>query len=386
MPEARKRRIAALAAAAAFCAAVPAHAGAVVADSRPRITVETALVVWNPLTSVEHLFVAARFENIDGPFAWWLPVPGEPRATVVTEDLRTSFSSLIASYRARTPRWELPALPNGEPRKALAFGGEGDLELIVHPLGTAKSVEDRLRAAGRRRDAALRDYLSRYDEGAYHLVEVRADPGRSSWTTPWIHLRFEAHRPYYPYREPAYRPDLHAPRDDDRLLRLYVLSSERMAQRHGGSVPTMAYAWLAFEPTHEEVRRSLRGVASELDFDVSQRLWLVSFEDRHDTRPGDDDLTFAPIGPVPKDGLPGTVGDATNAGLVFEPTGAPDEPKDRREPDVEKRPDEAAEPAAAVAVRRAGRRPALPVVFGVMVALALGVSAWLARSDRSVPK
>jgi hypothetical protein len=353
-------------------------AGALVGRPRPRLSIETALVVWDPTTNVEHLFVAARFDDIDGPFAWWLPVPSSP-TVVVEDDLSRTFSTLITFYQARATSWTLPTLPNGEPREALSFGGHGDVEFRVDALPSREAVKETLTRVGRSRDPALKDYLGRYGEGGYHMVELRIDPGTETWTSPWIHLRFETGQPWYPYREPAYPPNLDAEDDAARLLRVYVLAPEKVAMQHGQSRPTMAYAWLAFEPTHEELQRAIGPHLSDaLALDTSRRLWLTSFEDRHVVRPGDDDLMFASAGLIPKDGEPGTIGDATKAGIAFEPLGAP---TIRRE-DREGRRGTGIDRLVSGAKRIRGRAIYRPLqAFGWMVLLALGIAWKLARSD-----
>jgi len=355
-----------------------ASAGALVGHTRPRLTIETALVVWDPTTNVEHLFVAARFDDIDGPFAWWLPVPSSPKVRLVEDELSLMFSTLIASYRVRATNWELPTLPSGEAREELSFGGHGDVEFRVDALPTREAVKETLKRIGRSRDPALKDYVERY-EGGYHMVELRADPGTETWTSPWIHLRFETGQPWYPYREPAYPPTLDAEEEAPRLLRIYVLAPEKVAMQHGQSRPTMAYAWLAYEPTHEELQRAIGPrVSDALALETSKRLWLTSFEDRHVVRPGDDDLMFASAGLIPKDGEPGTIGDVTKAGIAFEPVGAP---TIRRE-GGEGIGGTGIDRLVSGARRIRGRAIYRPLqAFGWMVLLALGIAWKLARSD-----
>jgi hypothetical protein len=354
----------------------PAWAGAFVADDRPRDTVENAFILWNPETKVQHLLLSVRLD-IDGPFALWLPCPAPVEASVVSEDPTMALSSLIGAYRARTHQWELPSLPGGAPRDAIVFGGRDAIDVSTHDVGTRERALGLLERSGRADDRALRDYLERYVGGAAHVVEVRGNGVRGTFTSPYVHMRFETPRPWYPYREPAYAPRLN---DDDRasrLLRVTVLTTEQVAVQHGRSLPTMAYAWLAFEPESEEVRRAFEPFANWLSVDGSKRLWLTSFEDRHAVRPGDDDWTFARAGDVPKRGLPGTIGDETKAGIVFEPLGSDARSNER----VTDEPSRVATVRDVVRRRLRGRVLRGVIAFGSMGAIAAAAVFWLARQD-----
>lgn len=359
---------------ATLCEASTAWSGAVVASDRPRIDTETAFIHWDAESRVENLCIAARFSNIKGPFAWWLPVPGEPVVhTNAGQDMRASFAKLIASYRARTKGWELPALGSGNPREDLVFGGHGQVDVAIQDVSSEERARRWLSDEGLHRNPALTDYLTRYANQSHRLVVVRADPRQQVWVSPFACMRFETPRPWYPYREPAYASDPGADDQSTRLLRIYVLSTERVAMQLGVSRPTMAYAWLSFETTREEVGSALPSPwARDLGLRSGQRLWLTSFEDRNVVRPGDDDLMFATAGAIPKDGAPGTLNDKTGAGIELHPIDrstarAPVEPtKEIARPNEKGRRE-----------MRKRKGPGALVVFGWMAAMSLVIAGWL---------
>lgn len=365
----------------ATLSAANARAGAVVGETRPHVSIESAFIVWDPATRVQHTLLAARFEQVRGPFTWWLPFPSRVETTVLTKDCSMMLPSLLTAYRARTPRWELPSLASGGPRDDLAFGGEdGRVDVSVNAVGSKESVRTMLEQHERAEDLALGDYLERYTKKDWQLVVVRADPGVETWTSPNLYFKFKTDRPWYPYRDPAY-PNSDRYLDARRLLRVTVVTTERVAVQHGPSLPTMAYAWVAYEPKLEEVRSALGRVGAEMALDESARLWLTSFEDRHFIRPGDDDWTFARAGDIPVDGAPGTVGDETKAGLSFDPLG---EPEGGRVLGGGKG---AAEQEAVAGLVGEGmtlraRSKGSWVVFGVMVLLGLGIAGWLGWEGR----
>ncbi len=353
---------------------VNARASAVVGEPRPRLSIESTLIVWDPATRIQHMLVAARFEEVRGPFTWWIPFPSRVETAVLENDCSMVLPSLLSAYRARTPRWELPSLAKGSPRDAVVFGGVGGrVDVSTHALGSAASIRTMLEQHDRVGDLVLGDYLGRYTEKDWHAVVVRGDPGEATWTTPYLSFRFETDRPWYPYREPSY-PELDSFVDASRLLRVTVITTEQVAVQHGRSLPTMAYAWLAYEPKHGEVRSALGRAGTAISLDPSARLWLASFEDRHGIRPGDDDWTFSRKGDVPVDGAPGTVGDETKEGISLEPLGEP-ELEDGVEGGA------AGEASGGMAQPRAQGMPLRArgswLVFGVMVLLGLVIAGWL---------
>ena len=351
------------------------QAAVFITDSIHLTTIENAFILWNPDTKVQHLLLSFRVD-VDGDFAFLLPFPSPVLASVEIEDLSMTLSSLIASYRSRAHRWEVPSRPAGGPRDALVVGGTEPIDVIIHEH-PAETIPRFMPQADRAHALALRDYWNRYEDG-YSLVEVRGR-GKRSLTSPYLHVQCRVPRPWYPYREPA------IPRGyarTSRLLRVTVLSTEQVALQQGESLPTMNHAWLAFEPSHHEVNKAFDSFSSWLAVRPETRLWLTSFEDRHPIRPGNDDWTFARSGDIPPSGHPGTIDDHSQAGIVFDDPSqeaSVDESPTVELSDIER----AREPVATVSKQRRGRAMRAPVVFGTMVTLALGIAIWLNRWKQS---
>jgi hypothetical protein len=305
-------------------ASAPIAAGARV----PSVTVETALIVWHPETRREHLLIAARIEHAEGRVAYVMPAPSELRIAPVHADLSTAFARLIADYRARTPRWEVPSLPGGAPRPWLTFGEQGIADSVVARVSSAPSIEATLHTQGYDPDDAFQDWLAGCEPFAPYVAVMNLPGTGPTRGLPYTHAVFESVRPYFPYREPSRPADdvrgSTTPGTARRLLRIYVLTVEPVAMRLGASVPTMAQAWLSYEPTHAELQAAFgRDLYESLELDAARRYWLTSFEDYHLVRPGNDDAWFDREQPIPKDGEPGTVGDRGQAGIALRPL-APD--------------------------------------------------------------
>ena len=370
-------------AAAVVLVACPSHAGALVSPrgTRPRSVVETALITWDPTTMVQHLLVSARFEGADGPFLWWLPLPGPVEVIPVDADLRSAFPSLIGQYQRRTPDWDLPQDPTGAQRSWLSFGGLGKLDTEVLELPVSGEEVTWLRGRGLDGDLALRDWLERYAGTGHRVGSIHVVPKGPIVTTPYVHFSFRVDRPWYPYREPARQPDSQqSPRP--RLLRTIVIAPECVAWHLGASLPTMAYAWLSFEPTSGELVSALGdAMFGQLGLRRGQRYWLTSFEDYHDVRPGNDDVSFSLLRAMPAEGDPGTVADKSGAGLQLIPVAPPGQHAGPSEVDAPGANRTSGDRRAAGARKRAWwstRRARTGVVFGAMISLALLVAGSLA--------
>jgi len=164
-----------------------------------------------------------------------------------------------------------------------------------------------------------------------------------------------------------------------------VIAPSPMAMQHGSSVPTMAYAWLSFEPKRDELRRALGAdLADAIRLDAYERWWLTSFEDRRSPRPGDDDLRFVRAGPIPDDGQPGTIGDENGAGIVLRPVGAERAVARKGALVPDARTTESSARKGVIGTRRSGscRDVSQTEAFGFMAALALGIAWWLSREGR----
>ncbi|MCU0693165.1 MAG: hypothetical protein MUF54_17370 [Polyangiaceae bacterium] len=389
MPTTRRGRGDRLLALAAACATLlTASASRAIATlpldgPMPWLSVETALIVWHPDTRLEHLIYGARLEGADGPVSLVLQTPGSTSVEPVHADLRTAFSRLIAAYQVRTPRWSLPLAPTGELRSWMVFGEQGVVNAsVLDPCVPAVAV--RITADRRHRThAAMVDWLARYSTSSSRLVELQAHASRATFSLPYVRLVFETDQPFFPYREPALPLALRqgtttAP--PDRLLRVYVLTTHPVASRIGPSLPTMAHAWLSYEPRFDELEQAFgTSLVHALGLSRSRRYWLTSFEDYHAVRPGDDDMTFPAADPMPANGAPGTVGDVSGRGVELEPVGPPGPHAGpvEREPSVERGAREQGA-RAGPQPRWAKRRVAPATVFGVMVLVALGIAAALA--------
>ena len=353
--------------------------------STPAPTVETALVVWDPDTKLEHVIVAARFDHVHGHVAFFIPTPAKAAASEVHANMPRAFASLIQRYRDRSPSWEVPSLPGGLPRPWVTFGSIDAPTFSVQDLvGNGDQLNALLPPGPLANTASLRDWFAHYATRGGSIVALHGEAQGGAFTTPYLQISFSSQRPYYPYREPPRAADDVergvVPGTTARVLRIYVLTTERVQMRIGGSVPSMAQAWLSLEPRHDELREAFgETLYAELELAPERRYWLTSFEDYHVVRPGDDDLQFEHLAAIPALGEPGTVGDRTGAGLVLEPI-APEPGTVLPTTSMDERREEKIEvPRGAPRIGKAAR---MGIVFGSMLGIAVAGWAMLAKHDR----
>lgn len=357
------------AACAAFALASSASAGGIVSrgGTHPHLDIETAWLVWEPSTGRQELLVAAQFGPSVEPFAWALPLPSPAEVTAVDADLRLALSTILRAYQRRAPAWVMPAQRPAGPLSDIVFGDQGKVNWEQVSATEPDALPRLLGAPLSRRNPTLDLWLERYASRHATIVGLRLDPSNDRQIMPYVRLRFSAERPWYPFREPPWKGDDHEG-SKGRVLRINVLAPEQVAWRAGPAMPTLAPAWLSFEVAHDELKKAFGEPLHKVLFDPASRYWLTSFEDWHETRPGDDDVTFALHAPLPADGAPGTLGDTSGKGIALEPVG-PLQQEKKKEPSAEAASDEPA--AHAPPGRSWSRRARTAAAFGAMLLLAL---------------
>ena len=104
-----------------------------------------------------------------------------------------------------------------------------------------------------------------------------------------VKMSFAAERPFFPYREPAAKDPAEKTNPGSRVLRVFLLSNERMAGTLG-NIPWHAKTVWADRFADAEITETLAIPAAE--FPASA--WLTAFEDRASPRPGNAEVFFDP--------------------------------------------------------------------------------------------
>jgi hypothetical protein len=149
---------------------------------------------------------------------------------------------------------------------------------------------------------ALLEWLAAYTQNGWYITAFRISRSESSGSSGMVarpvRMTFQTDRPFYPYREPADTRSQPASTVQPRLLRLYVLSDQKMEGHLGESdtVPATT-VWANRLPEFEigNLNRQFpdeNGTAANLI--NSSTLYLTEFEDHSSPRPGTDELFLLP--------------------------------------------------------------------------------------------
>ena len=280
---------------------------------------ETALIVWDPETKIEHFVRTADFRTESPELGFLVPTPTIPElGEVSAADLFDSLAQLTRPRRVY--------LTKSEWRFGLGFGSLGDeadtavaaAEAGPAPSGPAavevvntarvggydatvlKAVDaDALHAwlSDRRFEASasLRDWLRVYTSKGWIITAFAlAGDGRQVQSNP-VRMSFLTERPFYPYREPAGNSSAESP-PTERLLRVYVVTDGRQSATIGADRNWHAdtvWSGPLPEATTAEVMSKLGDPVSAKFEDRDSAYWLTEFEDHASPRPGFDELYFA---------------------------------------------------------------------------------------------
>lgn len=166
---------------------------------------EQVVIIWDPVTKIEHFVRRAQFSASSREYGFIVPVPSVPEVVEVTD---------------KPFDWLMKLLP--APRGGFAKGGSGggqaptgsvtvhstqnvgDYEVTVLSGMTADAVRDWLKEHGYEARAALTDWFKSYVAKKWKFAAFKFNHKDSgpAWTKA-IRLSFKTAYPYYPYKAPV---------------------------------------------------------------------------------------------------------------------------------------------------------------------------------------
>ena len=318
------------------------------------IAQEYAVIVWDAATHTEHFIRNATFHADAKDFGFLVPSPTIPTLAIADDSLFSQLDTLLLPKHERKTKTVYDFNPLLIGRKtlagvaatdtagiktfSLAAGATpatvvrvlasqqiGTYDTVVLEADNALALNHWLAAHGYASRPALTAWLEPYIKAHWKITafKIAASSGVSADAYSWgvvdmppIRMSFQTERPFYPYREPAQEnsdsTDLsltHPQRESNsRLLRVYMLSSERMQ----GGFEEKGQA--AFWPGHviwtdslpAQERDSLTSTintprnaederisASTNSVELPVNTRLTVFEDRSFPRPGIANVFFA---------------------------------------------------------------------------------------------
>jgi hypothetical protein len=289
-----------VAAASLACAPVPGEGKFV------RITTEEAIIVWDEGAKREHFIRRASFDTDAKDFGFLVPTPGRPELGEADDK---AFDLLAGITRAADARLGQAKSLSAEKDRAARPAAVTVLELkevagynaAVLEATDARALDAWLKRNGYSSSPELAEWLEPYIAQHWKITAFKIAGDAPRLRTSAVRMSFQAHKPFFPYREPASQ---RAGRSGERALSVYVLADARF-EGSLGSVGVWPGQVVWANHIDESQRTALLKLAGLPVLAGGGGRWLTKFEDQASPRPGTDEVFFsrsllqAPIGRAP---------------------------------------------------------------------------------------
>jgi len=169
-----------------------------------------------------------------------------------------------------------------------------DYDAKVLKADDANSLRNWLDKHGYDARPQLTEWLEPYIKAGWIITAfqiVKTDKERERLRTQEIRMSFQTDKPFFPYREPT---DLHqSATPGERLLRLFVLSAQRMQGQLNEPAKQWPGATIWANPLAANQRQGLAGLLDHQLISVPEGAWLTVFDDRSSQRPRSADVYFS---------------------------------------------------------------------------------------------
>ncbi len=281
---------------------------------RVEVLDESAVIVWDQASRTQHFIRRATFETLSPDFGFLVPTPSTPALAEASDEAFTRLTHLMKpEVRTESLRgfdftpllfftFALKSRPGD-----LAVGGVrildaqrvGGYDAVVLEADDARALTGWLKKHDYAAQPELTDWLAPYLKARWKITafKIAKEHQQGPVASSAVRMSFVADQPFFPYREPAYQRDPSLPHEQ-RLLRVFMLSSERMEGELKDSQNSVSGKWPGQTLWTDQLPESLRpDLAKELALSASQlpsRMWLTVFEDPSTPRAGAADLFFRP--------------------------------------------------------------------------------------------
>jgi hypothetical protein len=273
-------------------------------EDRVRIAEESAIIIWDSGSKMQHFIRRASFVTGTKDFGFLVPTPSQPSLGEARDAAFSYLEKVTAPAVEKVRQYELNppfflagakvAAPNASVA-VLDRQRVAGYDAVVLEASSARALTDWLKKNGYTTRPDLEAWLKTYVEARWKITafKIAKDAGQEAVGTQAVRMSFTAERPFFPYSEPAEQRSSKGQKDpsESRLLRVFFLADQRYAGKleDGGEWPGKT-VWAA--PLPATVTQELTEHVSPTV--VPEGIWLTTFEDSSSPRPGTADLYFSP--------------------------------------------------------------------------------------------
>jgi hypothetical protein len=256
---------------------------------------ETAVIIWDKSQKREHFIRSALLDSKSNNVGFLVPTPTTPELAVADArifDLAKNYLPITRSLSKALPASNSDGI---EPR-IVAEQEVGNYHAVILAADDTAGLGNWLKRNGYSWTDTSAQWLQPYVAAKWMITAFKVRRSESGVLgTRAIRMSFTADRPFFPYREPAQTGRISPP---NRVLRIAILSDERMAGKLGDGRDWRAHLDLAVSSTPNSYLHVNKddwliyaGLSQKPGIHLPSR--LTYFSDYSDPRPGNSDLYFS---------------------------------------------------------------------------------------------
>lgn len=281
----------------------------------PRVSQESAIIVWDAAHHREHFIRRATFETMSRDAGFLVPTPTIPALAEANDAAFTGFTELLRPKKVeeiqRTYRFSLFEYHVEETFYAgtseMSDGADGNVTMLFaqHVAGydavvlaaeDVKGLGHWLKAHGYQSSPALLKWLDPYVKKRWKITAFKiskADESSAEFSSTPVRMSFDTPRPFFPYSEPQAPQPFNSAQ---RWLQIFFLAPQRMAGFEGESADASGWAGQVnfADRLSSDQQRDLSGWLTLPEETVSAASWLTVFDDHSSPRRAAVDVFFAP--------------------------------------------------------------------------------------------
>ena len=271
---------------------------------RMEIGEESAIILWDSTSKMQHFIRRATFNTDTPDFGFLVPTPTRPTLSEAKDAAFVHLANLTAPEIITKPQYVFDfAIGCGAGGRFDAKSAAGGVHVLeqsrvagfdyaVLAADNAEELNDWLAKNKYVTRPDLTSWLETYVKEKWRITafKIAKDAGKKEVSTAAVCMSFKSDTPFFPYSEPADQRES-AKDSYGRVLRVFFLSDRRYEGKLPGTVAWPGKTIWAGAMASASAPR-FGGLLDPMIGDM--HTYLTMFEDRSSPRPGTADITFSP--------------------------------------------------------------------------------------------